>query len=224
MVRVLVMLAALLLASTSVAPHALAQAVPKTTTPPATAPQVTPKATTPAPTTQAVPKAATPATPPAALTPAIIVVVDVARVRSDSAAAKDIQRQMTAIQDVYSAEISKLEDQLRAQDQELQRQQAILSADAFAQRRREFEAAVDRAQRLVEDRNRTLERLYSEAMGKVTAAIVTSLGELQRERNFSMVLDRTQVLVPLPALDLTNDTLARVDQRLPTVAITLPPP
>ena len=54
-------------------------------------------------------------------------VVDVARVRSDSAAAKDIQRQMTAIQDVYSAEISKLEDQLRAQDQELQRQQAILS-------------------------------------------------------------------------------------------------
>ncbi len=212
MVRVLALLAGILLAS-----NAWAQAVPKTTTP---AP-VVPKTTTPA-APQVVPKATTqaPATP---LPAAIIAVVDVAQVRVNSLAAKDIQRQMAAIQEVYSTEISKIEDQLRTQEQELQRQQAILAADAFATRRREFEAAVDRAQRLVEERNRTLDRLFSEAMGKVTTAIVSALTELQRERGFNMVLDRNAVLVPATALDLTADTQARVDQRLPSVAVTLPP-
>lgn len=212
MVRVLALLAGLLLAS-----NAWAQAVPKTTTP---AP-VVPKTTTPA-APQVVPKATTqaPATP---LPAAIIGIVDVAQVRANSLAAKDIQRQMAAIQEVYSTEISKIEDQLRAQEQELQRQQAILAADAFAARRREFEAAVDRAQRLVEERNRTLDRLFSEAMGKVTTAIVSALTELQRERGFNMILDRNAVLVPAAALDLTADTQARVDQRLPSVAVTLPP-
>ena len=216
--RVLGLLAALFWASGLLAPSALAQAVPKAITPP----QVTPKATAPA--APVVPKAVAPATPAGPIPAAIVAVIDVAQVRTNSAAAKNIQRQMAAIQEVYSAEISKIEDQLRTQEQELQRQQAILSAEAFAARRREFEAAVDRAQRLVEERNRTLDRLFSDAMGKVTAAIVTALGELQRERGFNLVLDRNAVLVPLPALDITNEALVRVDLRLPTVAVTLPPP
>ncbi len=212
MVRVFALLAGILLAS-----NAWAQVTPKTTTP---AP-VVPKTTTPT-APQVVPKAAT-QTPAGPLPAAIIGVVDVAQVRANSLAAKDIQRQLAAIQEVYSTEISKIEDQLRAQEQELQRQQAILAADAFAARRREFEAAVDRAQRLVEERNRTLDRLFSEAMGKVTTAIVSALTELQRERGFNLVLDRNAVLVPTAALDLTADTQTRVDQRLPSVAVTLPP-
>jgi len=220
MVRVLVLLAAVLIASNAMAPDAWAQAAPKTTAP-APAPQVAPKAPAPAP--QVTPKATPPATAATPLPPAVIAIVDVAQVRANSLAAKDIQRQMAAIQEVYSVEISKLEDQLRAREQELQRQQAILAPEALAQRRREFETAVDRAQRLVEERNRTLDRLFNEAMSKVTAAIVTTLGDLQRERGFNMVLDRNVVLVPAPGLDLTADALARVDQRLPTVAVTLPP-
>src|SRR5688572_12481027 len=101
MVRVLAVLAGLLLAS-----NAWAQAVPKATTP---AP-VVPKTTTPTP-PQVTPKATT-QTPAAAATPlpaAIIGVVDLTQVRNNSLAAKDIQRQMAAIQEVYSAEISKLE-------------------------------------------------------------------------------------------------------------------
>jgi Skp family chaperone for outer membrane proteins len=212
MVRVLALLAGLLLAS-----NAWAQAVPKTTTPAPVAPKAQPTAP------QVAPKAVVPATPAGPIPAAIVVVVDVAQVRANSLAAKDIQRQMAAIQEVYAAEIARLEDQLRAQEQELQRQQAILAGDAFAARRREFEAAVDRAQRLVEDRNRTLDRLFSEAMGKVTTAIVSALTEMQRERGFNVVLDRNQVLIPLAALDITAETQARVDQRLPSVAVTLPP-
>jgi Skp family chaperone for outer membrane proteins len=46
---------------------------------------------------------------------------------------------------------------------------------------------------------------------------------MQRERGFNVVLDRNQVLIPLAALDITAETQARVDQRLPSVAVTLPP-
>lgn len=238
MFRVLVLLASV--AFTSVA---FAQTVPKQTTPPA----VTPKATTPAtgtpkaatPTAPAVgtPKAATPtapaagtpkaAAPPAPTTgplpPPIVAIVDVAYIRTNSAATKSITNQLRTIQETYSAEISKLEEQLRLQDQELQRQQAILAPEAFAARRREFDAAVDAAQRLVDDRNRTLDRLLSDAMAKVSGAVAQVLQDLSAERGYNVILDRDATLLFFArSLDLTGDVLALLDQRLPNVEVPLP--
>ena len=235
MLRVLVLLASVLLTST-----AWAQAVPKQTTPPAVAPKtttppaVTPKATTPPAVT---PKATTPTAPaagapkaaaPPALTtgplPAPMVgIVDVAYIRSNSAASKSITNQLRSVQEVYSAEISKLEEQLRLQDQELQRQQAILAPEAFSQRRREFDNAVDAAQRLVDDRNRTLDRLLSDAMAKVSSAVAQVLQDLSAERGYNLILDRDATLLFFArTLDLTGDVLALLDQRLPSVDVPLP--
>jgi len=242
MFRVLV-----LLVSVAFTSAAFAQAVPKQATPPA----VTPKATTPTtpatgtpkaatPTTPAVgtPKAATPTapaagtpraatTPPAPTTgplpPPIVGIVDVAYIRSNSAATKSITNQLRTIQETYSAEISKLEEQLRLQDQELQRQQAILAPEAFASRRRDFDAAVDAAQRLVDDRNRTLDRLLSDAMAKVSGAVAQVLQDLSAERGYNVILDRDATLLFFArSLDLTGDVLALLDQRLPNVEVPLP--
>lgn len=238
MLRVLVLLASVLFAS-----GAFAQAVPKQTTPPAVTPKATtpatgtPKAATPTAPATGTPKAAAPATAPATpprvalptppagpLPAAVIAIVDVNYVRSNSAAGRNITTQLRAIQDVFSAEISKIEDQLRVQDQELQRQQAILAPEAFASRRREFEAAVDAAQRLVDDRNRTLDRLLSEAMTKVNTSLSQVLQDLSTARAYNVVVDRNNTLLWYSAqtMDLTAEVLAQLDQRLPTVEVPVP--
>jgi outer membrane protein len=226
MLRVLVLLSAVLLSST-----AWGQAVPKQTTPPAVAPKattppaVTPKATTPAAPAAGAPKAAAPPALTTGPLPAPMVgIVDVAYIRSNSAATKSITNQLRTVQEVYSAEISKLEETLRLQDQELQRQQAILAPEAFAQRRREFDNAVDAAQRLVDDRNRTLDRLLSDAMAKVSSAVAQVLQDLSAERGYNIILDRDATLLFFArSLDLTGDVLALLDQRLPSVDVPLPP-
>lgn len=238
MLRVLVLLLSVLFTS-----GAFAQAVPKQTTPPAVTPKATtpatgtPKAATPTGPATGTPKAAAPATAPATpprvalptppagpLPTAVIAIVDVNYVRSNSAAGRNITNQLRAIQDVFSAEISKIEDQLRVQDQELQRQQAILAPEAFAGRRREFEAAVDAAQRLVDDRNRTLDRLLSEAMTKVNTSLSQVLQDLSATRAYNVVVDRNNTLLWYSAqtMDLTAEVLAQLDQRLPTVEVPVP--
>jgi Skp family chaperone for outer membrane proteins len=230
LVRALVLLASVLLSSA-----AFAQAVPKQATPPA----VTPKATTPTTPAAGTPKAATPtapaagtpkaaaAAPPAPTTgplpPPVVGIVDVAYIRSNAAATKSITNQLRSIQEIYSAEINKLEEQLRQQDQELQRQQAILAPDAFAARRREFDAAVESAQRLVDDRNRNLDRLLSDAMAKVSTAVAQVLQDLSAERGYNIILDRDATLLFFArSLDLTGDVLALLDQRLPNVEVPRP--
>lgn len=236
MLRVLLVLAAVLLNSAAwgqaVPKQATPPAVaPKTTTPPAvtpkaaTPPAVTPKAAAPAAPAGGTPKAAAlPSPPPGPLPAAVIAIVDINYVRSNSAAGRSITNQLRSIQEIYSAEISKLEEQLRLQDQELQRQQAILAPEAFAQRRRDFDIAVDAAQRLVDDRNRTLDRLLSDAMTKVNAVISQLLQDVSTVRGYNIVVDRNNTLLwyAAQAVDLTSEILAGLDQRLPNVEVPMP--
>src|SRR5688500_16951311 len=69
----------------------------------------------------------------------VIAVVDVQYILQESVASKNIQKQLDAQRQTYQNEISKQEEKLRAAEQELNQQRSNLSADAFSQKRREFE-------------------------------------------------------------------------------------
>ena len=100
----------------------------------------------------------------------------------------------------------------------------FLAPEAFASRRREFEAAVDSAQRLVDDRNRTLDRLLSEAMTKVNTSLSQVLQDLSTARGYNVVVDRNNTLLWYSAqtMDLTAEILTQLDQRLPNVDVPVP--
>lgn len=221
LLRVSLFLGTLLVASV-----AWAQAVPKTTTPP----PAVPKTTTQTPPPATVPKATTLATPPAVpalqiggvLPTSVVALLDAEYVLANSAASKAIRTQLEAIRDIFSAEISQKEERLRTQDQELRRQQAILSPEAFAVRRRAFDADVDAAQRLVEERNRQIDVAFSVAMDKVEAAILRVLEDLAPQRGFNVVLDKRNALFHLVGLDLTAEVITLLDRRLPRVEVPLP--
>src|SRR5690349_2012975 len=90
------------------------------------------------------------ATPASALEPVsapVVIVVDIHEIVQKSTAAAAIRKQLEATQKTYSDEFAKKERDLRAAEQELAQQRTVLSADAFAQRRREFESKVQDAQR-----------------------------------------------------------------------------
>ena len=157
-----------------------------------------------------------------ALPPAVVAVLDSQFVIANAQASQGIRTQVEAIRDVYSEEIAALEDQLRAEEQELQRQQAILAAEVFAQRRREFEERVDYVQRLVEERNRQIDRAFNTAMTVVRETVFVLIVDLAQRRGFNIILEKDDLVFAARNLDITTDVVAALDERLPNVDVPMP--
>jgi Skp family chaperone for outer membrane proteins len=173
---------------------------------------------------QTPPAAPRPAAPAGAPVPApVIAVVDMARIQEQSTAMKSIKEQMQKEEAGLKGELEKREKELRTADQDLQQQRTLLSADAFAERRRNFEQQVGESQRYMAARKRQLDAGFGEGMRQVDAALNVVLREIAGERGLTLILARQTTLLAASALDITDDVKSRLDKRLPRVAIKLPP-
>lgn len=153
--------------------------------------------------------------PPAA----VVAFVDVQWILSRSAAARDVQAQIEKQGQRYQAEHAAWEAELRAADQNLAGQRAILSSEAFAQKRRELQVRVAEAQRTAQRRKKGLDRAYAVGMGQVREAMVAVIGELARERGVNLVLVRGPILFADNSLNLSEEVLRRLNERVPSVTL-----
>jgi outer membrane protein len=155
------------------------------------------------------------------LPPPVIAVVDIQMILQDSVASKSIQKQLDTQRQTYQNEISKQEEKLRAAEQELGRQRTILSQDAFAQKRREFEQQVAEVQRNVQARKKSLDQAFNESMTKVRDNLLQIVADVAGERKATLVLAKQQVVIVEKSLDLTSVVLERLNKKLPNVAVNI---
>ncbi len=152
----------------------------------------------------------------------VVAVIDFQQLERDALAAKNIRAQVETYRSRYAAVIGEEEEQLRQQEHELQQQRAILSPEAFAQRRREFEDNVASLQRQVQNRTRRLERSIEAALASVNQVLGPIIESLSAELGFTLVLDKRQVRYVDDRFDITTIVLQRLDERLPLVTVPSP--
>ena len=148
-----------------------------------------------------------------------IAILNYQLIQKNSTAMVDIQTQIEKRRKTYQEEISQQEKGLRADDQELVRQRTVLSAEAFALKRREFEAKVAQVQRQVQDRKRKLDRAFEYGMNQVQLVINEIILELSREKNFNLVLSRQQIIFVDDNLNISQDIIRILNERLPLVQV-----
>ena len=158
----------------------------------------------------------------------MIVVVDMQSTLHQSLAAQSIAAQLDTQREAYKSEVMVLEDKLRATDQAL----AQLAAGSdntppdktqFDERRRVFETEVGAVQRLAQTRKRALDDAFNEASNIVVARLRDIVGEVSRQRGANIVLNRQQVILANDAMDITPQVLTRLNEVLPTVAVSVHP-
>lgn len=152
----------------------------------------------------------------------VIAVIDMQRILRESLAVTQMQQQIEELRQAYQAEFREQDRELRANDQELARQRSNLSADDFAQKRQEMERKVAEVQRGVQQRRRSLDRLFGQGMGQVREALITIVNEVAAERDIDVVLAKSTVVAVKQDLDITNEVLARLDSSLPSIDIPAP--
>ena len=149
-------------------------------------------------------------------------VLDVQKILRNAKAVKNIRDQITAYGTNFEKEIEKERNELRKANQDLSRQRTILAPEAFAEKRREFEKRVVEVQRLVQQRQRELEKSRGTAMLLVNKSYIEIIANLAEERNLAMIIRKNQTAYAAPTLDVTNLVLTRLDKKLPTVKVDKP--
>ena len=85
----------------------------------------------------------------------------------------------------------------------------------------QFEERVAGIQQSVQARKRDLDRAYDFGIKQVQQALVGIITELAEERGFNLILSRQQIVYADKALDISDEVLVRLNDRLPKVTVPL---
>ncbi len=152
----------------------------------------------------------------------VIAIIDMQRILRESLAVKAMQRDLEQQRASYQSELKQKEEALRNTDQELARQRAILSADAYAKRRQELEREVAQVQREIQERRKGLDEVYGQGMRQVRLRLIDIVQDIAKTRGADLVLAKATVVLVRPDLEITNEALERLNVELPSVALSVP--
>jgi len=161
---------------------------------------------------------APPATAQAVPAPSIGV-LDVRLILRESNAAKSLQPQIDKLLTGFQQDISNRESALRKAEQKLLGQRSILAPEAFNQRRRQFEERAKKAQREVQTRKRALDRAVAVAKNKIRVAMFEIAKDIANEKKINIVMAKSGVLMSKKELEITAETMKRLNQKLPSVKV-----
>ena len=161
---------------------------------------------------------APPATAQAVPAPSIGV-LDVRLILRESNAAKSLQPQIDKLLTGFQQDISNRESALRKAEQELLGQRSILAPEAFNQRRRQFEERAKKAQREVQTHKRALDRAVAVAKNKIRVAMFEIAKDIANEKKINIVMAKSGVLMSKKELEITAETMKRLNQKLPSVKV-----
>ena len=149
-------------------------------------------------------------------------VLDIERVRLDAAAVREIRSKLGTYLDVYRSDTQKEEQEIRTAQDELAGKRTILSPDAYAEERKKLEDRLAEAQGRVQRRRQALERVNVEAMERVKQSLEAIVSEIAAERQLTLIIRKDQAVFATPSIDITDEVLKRLDQRLPSIQISDP--
>jgi outer membrane protein len=154
--------------------------------------------------------------------PINIGVIDINMIVRDALAFKSIRKQIDKYRKVFQTEIQKEEEALRNANKELTRQRTLLSAEAFAEKRGNFEKRVGEVQRLVQQRKQNLDRAQGAAMGKIQESLQDIVTAFAVEQDLSLILRKDQTILASKGLLITKVVLDRLNTAMPTIKVAPP--
>ena len=148
-----------------------------------------------------------------------IAVVNIQGVMRDATAAKSVREQLEAKQKTYQSELSKREESLQKEDQELAKLRTTLSKEAFEAKVKEFREKTTSTQKEVASKKATLDNAFENSLAQIQKITTDIISEISKEKGFVVALPSSQILYADSALDISSEVLSRLNQRLPRIDV-----
>ena len=150
-----------------------------------------------------------------------IIVVDRSAILRGSSVGQDIVRQVNAYTQAAEREFKSQQDALQKESQTLQQQVAILAPDVRAQKIKAFQAKEAAFKQKVEARQALIQGGVLKARQQVEGALGPILQGIMQQRGANILLDRAAIVLGMVDIDVTQLTIQRLNQKLPTVKVQL---
>lgn len=151
-----------------------------------------------------------------------IAVIDIQGIQRNAKAVKDIQNQIANYRKAFGTDAQKEDEELRKANEQLARQRAILAPDVFSDERRKFEERVAEFQRKVQNGNKALDAVFTEAMKVVQKELNGVIIEIAKDFGLTIILRGESTVLVAPHLNITSEALKRLDAGLATVKVADP--
>jgi Skp family chaperone for outer membrane proteins len=159
-----------------------------------------------------------------AAAPTAIVVINVQRIVSESAAGQDIKRQVDAMLAPINDSEKGTQDQLVKERDSLVKLRDTIDANAFEARVRDFQTRAARFEQEANARRQPIAEATNRANQTLETAIAGIVRKLGAERNAALVLAGNPTMFYVaPAVDLTNVVIQRLNAQLARVPVTMTP-
>ena len=153
---------------------------------------------------------------------AVIAIIDMQKILRESVAVQTMQKELDQRRSLFQSELKTREEELRAADQELARQRAVLSADAYAKKRQNLERQVAGMRREIQERRKALDEDFGQGMNQVRLTLVGIVKKIAEERGADLVLAKATVVLVRPDLEITQEAFERLNAELPRIALPAP--
>jgi outer membrane protein len=152
----------------------------------------------------------------------IIAIVDVQRILQESLAAKSVQKQLEAQRSKFQTEIEGEENGLRQAEQDLTKERSTLAAQAYSDREQQLRQRFSTVENHVQARRKVLDQSFTDSMNAVRSALLEVVDKVAHEHGANLVIVKQQALWTDQPLDITDEVLKRLDQKLPKVDVVTP--
>ncbi len=146
-----------------------------------------------------------------------IAVIDMQRILSRSTVVAGLTERIEEQRAHFRNALREQEEAFRESDRALAQDRATLDPTTFAERRQALQTKAGQLQREFDDRKRELDRLFRQGMAQVQEQLTTILQEISSERGLDLVLGKATVVLVSPDLEITEQVLARLNERMKEV-------
>jgi outer membrane protein len=146
-------------------------------------------------------------------------VIDMTRVMKETDAAKGILAELEAKRKEYEGQIEKEGDNLSKLEKDIVAKKSKMNEEEFNKARADFEKKIADAQKMVQERKVTFDKAFGDAIGKLRAEAAKYTAEVAKERGYDAVVTQEAVVLAEPALDVTDDVIARLNKNVKKIAI-----
>ena len=139
--------------------------------------------------------------------------IDLVEVLRQSTATSSVRALLDEKRAQFQEEFAAREVDLMAREKALQSKRDIMSAEAFGEEVRLFQAEVADVQREIQRKRKSLDNAFQQAQDKLRELALEIVGDVAKERQLDLVLNRDNVLIFRNQLDLTTIVLDRLNER-----------
>ena len=148
-----------------------------------------------------------------------IAVVNIQQIMKDSTAAKSVREQLEGKQKAFQSDITKKEDALKKEDQELAKQKSVLSKEAFEEKARAFRNKATDVQKEVQSKKALLDGAFERAISDIQKATTDIIADIAKEKGFAIAVPTSQILYADTKLDISAEVLEKLNKKLPKLDV-----